>query len=576
YRYQAAAMKRRELVLSNMLEYHLINEQQYEEANNEPIKLAPEKKLQEMADFHAPYFVRHILTVELKKLFGQDTNEMTYHYGINIFTTLDPRMQKVAEETVINEVERNKFRHIDDGALISIDPQTGAIKAMVGGTNYRKDQYNIVTQGHRQPGSSFKPFVYTTALLRGYTPHTIVYDRPASYPSGAGGVWTPKNSDGSYRGALELQQALWLSRNAAAVGVAADIKIQNIIDVAYRMGIKYPLEPYLPSAIGSSVVVPLEICSAYGTLANHGVHNEPFCISRVTTGDGQVLYEHRLRPKRAIPIEIADTMKTMMRGVIERGTGRAARCPFPASGKTGTTNSYRDAWFIGYTDDLVTAVWVGNRQNQSMNRTFGGTVPAPIWREFMLVAQPIMSSEHEKVHNYLSNVNNLPNKVDLDLKPSEYIVRHGRDTMRKPREHRKDRYSDASPPDKPGDVANTPSPPNPRDRTVVILCQQTHLRATTACPSTVAVTYVRGKPPYPPTQTCNVHTRQSIARNPGGNTQRNQQRIARGDALVSNRGITLSICSETGKLATSNCPNVLRRSFTPDNAPSETCPLHRE
>lgn len=570
YRYPEAARRRRELVLSNMLSYNLINQEQFDEANNAPIKLVPEKKLQEMADFHAPYFVRQILTVELKKIFGQDTNELTYHYGINIFTTLEPRMQKVAEETVEAQVRENKFRRIDDGALISIDPQTGGIKAMVGGTNYRKDQYNIVTQGHRQPGSSFKPFVYTTALLRGYTPETIVHDSPGRYPSGAGGIWSPKNSDGRYRGAMQLQQALWLSRNAAAVSVASDIKIQNVIKVAYRMGIKYPLEAYLPTAIGSSVVVPMEICSAYGTLANHGVYNEPYGIARVTTSDGDVLYEHRLRPRRAIPENIANTMQTMMRGVIERGTARAARCPFPASGKTGTTNSFRDAWFIGYTDDLVTAVWVGNRHNQSMNRTFGGTVPAPIWHDYMIVAQPIMLSEHKKVHTYLTNTNNIPDKNDLDLRPSEYVVKHGQDSYRRSRRNR-DRVSDADIGAPTKAVTNSP-PPSARDREVRILCSESHLLATSACPSTIAVTYVRGKPPHPPIRTCTIHRSTPIATAHGGGTRKH--RSVHDATIGPSHGILISICTETGKIATNNCPHVVRRRFSPDQAPSETCPLH--
>ena len=385
FKYLDAARTRRNTVLTNMRKYRLINDAQYQQARTEPIKLAPEKKMQEMADYHAPYFIRHIQTVELRKIFGEDTNDLIYNYGVDVYTSIDPRMQKKAEEVVTSQVRANRSRRIDDGALIAIDPQTGYIKAMVGGTDFRRDQYNIVTQGHRQPGSAFKPFVYTTALLRGYTPRTRVYDRPGRYSTGAGGNWSPKNSDGRFRGPMQLQEALWASRNAAAAGVANDIGIKNIIEVAYAMGIKYKLEPYLTTSLGASVVVPMEICSGYGTLANGGVHHPPTGIVRVVAHTGDVLYEYAPHPTRAIPTEIADTMQTMMRGVIERGTARAAGgTPFPASGKTGTTNSFRDAWFIGYTDDLVTAVWVGNRHNQSMNRTFGGTVPAPIWKQFML------------------------------------------------------------------------------------------------------------------------------------------------------------------------------------------------
>ncbi|HEY3379074.1 MAG TPA: PBP1A family penicillin-binding protein [Armatimonadota bacterium] len=556
FRFPDAARRRRDTVLSSMLENSCISKAQYQEAVDAPLRLAPEHKIQVMADFHAPYFVRQILATELPKIFGQDTHDLTYDYGVDVYTTIDPRMQKKAEEVVTEQVQANHFRNIDDGALVAIDPKTGFIKAMVGGTNFRKDQYNIITQGHRQPGSAFKPFVYTTALLHGYTPQTRVYDRPGHYPSGSGAFWSPKNSDNRYRGAMQLQQALWQSRNAVAAGVANDVGINTIIKVAYSMGIKYSLEPYLSTALGASVVVPLEICSGYGTLANGGVHNPPVAIERVTTHDGEVLYEYTPQPQRILPTSIANTMKTMMRGVVERGTGRAARCPFPASGKTGTTNSFHDAWFIGYTDDLVAAVWVGNRQNQPMNHTFGGTVPAPIWRQFMLVAHPIMAVEHKKNLAELVKLNDLPEPTNVDMQPTPYIIKHG---------NTRARSAD------PFDVqATVPAPVTARDRYVVTLCQQTHLRATPACPDTVAVTYVRGRAPYPPNRSCNVH------RNEAATTGTGVGAHLRHMLKHEDSSIQVSVCAETGKLATSKCPQIMRKRFAPGDAPTETCPLHRD
>ncbi len=544
YRSLEAARARRNTVLRIMRANGFISRHDYEAARQSPITLIPQQPLSKMADFHAPYFVRHILVAELKRIFGQDANRYIYHYGVDIYTSLDPRMQKVAEEVVERKVRENQFRHIDDGALVALDPMTGQIKAMVGGTNFTKDQFNIVTQGLRQPGSSFKPFVYTTALLRGYTPETIVADVRRSYPSGSGKPWTPKNSDGRYRGKMPLKRALWLSRNAAAVGVAADVGIKQVIEVAHTMGIKHRLDPYLPTALGASVVSPLEICSGYGTLANGGIHHLPSGILRVTTPEGSVLYEYRPRPRRAIPTQIADTMQEIMQGVIERGTGRAARCPFPASGKTGTTNSFRDAWFIGYTEDLVAAVWVGNRHNQAMSRTFGGTVPAPIWHDFMMVAQPLMAAEHKEHQAELARINNLPDGPNHETGYSSLLA---------PKDPEK--LDDAK-------AAVPTGPTNPREGYTVTLCQQSGQRANSWCPEKVVITYTKGRAPSPPSTTCTVHTR--AADIPEADTEA---------SAPSGSGLVLSICAETGKIATEKCPIILQRRYRKD-APTETCPLH--
>lgn len=548
YLHPDAALGRRNVVLQIMHDNRLISDHDYRQAKAEPLTVITEKKLTLMADYYAPYFVRYITVTEMKRIFGQDADNLIYHYGVDIYTSLDPRIQKVAEETVTDAIHKNKSRKIDDGALISIDPQTGLIKAMVGGTNFKKDQFNIVTQGHRQPGSAFKPFDYTTALMHGYTPDTIVHDSPHSYPSGSGKPWTPKDSDGHFLGAIPLKKALWLSRNCAAAEVAHDVGIKNIIPVAYRMGIKYPLEPNLATALGASVVVPMEICSAYGTLADHGIHHPTTGITRVSTQDGDVLYEYRANPERAVPAKIADTMKDVMRGVIEHGTARVARCPFPASGKTGTTNSFRDAWFIGYTDDLVTAVWVGNRHNQPMNHTFGASVPAPIWKVVMLVAQPIMADEHLKNQQQLALINSLPD-VTSDTTLADNLI---------------DQTAKAQPDDQ---TATAPSPvdvtpdsvPQGKEYTVAI-CAETGDRANQWCPDKVMVTYVKGSGEEPPATYCSKHTGPESVPNADGSN---------GD----NGGVLISICAETGKIATDKCPTVLLRRFK-NNAPTETCPLH--
>jgi penicillin-binding protein 1A len=543
YSHPTEAKHRRNLVLSTMRDNGAISNEDFTRASEEPVKLKPEKELQKMADAHAAYFVDYILRTELDRIFGRDRELMVYRYGLVIHTTLDPRIQKHAEEVVTSQVRAHRRRNIDDGALVAIDPKTGFIKAMVGGTNFDKDQFNIVTQGHRQPGSAFKPFVYTAALLHGYTPTTTVSDTPGRYPMGNGNNWTPRNSDGKYRGAMQLQQAVWASRNAAAARVADDVKIGRIIDVAYRMGIRkddrYPLSPVLATSLGASAVLPLDICSAYGTLANHGVHNQPTGIRMITNAQGEVLYEAAAEPTRAIPTEVADTMKKIMRGVVDQGTGTAAQCSFPVSGKTGTTNSYRDAWFIGFTEDLATAVWVGNRSNEPMNRTFGGTVPAPIFRQFMEVAQPIMRAEHQQQPELVKR-NTVAELKDLDRSPTAYIARiTGRRYVR-PRD------------DTPATTAET---------VTRRICRDTGLLATRACPTDVRK-FVIGVDD-PPSRACTKH---GAAAN--GTPRPDTTPPQRG-------GIDLYVCPQSGNIATTTCPSPAKKRFY-GNAPRETCPLHQD
>ncbi len=550
YAHPEAAIARRNLVLKTMLDNDMISRTAYQTAYNTPLRLAKPKKIRDSRAAHAPYFVEFIKQ-EMQRIYGKDdATTMMYQHGVDIYTSLDPRMQKVAEDALNTGVEKNRSRNIGDGALISIDPQTGFIKAMVGGTSFTKDNYNIVTQGYRQPGSSFKPFVYTAALLRGYTPKTTVSDSRRSYPSGSGKPWSPRNSDGAYRGRMQLQQAVWLSRNAAAVSVAADVDIENVISVAHAMGISSHLEPVLPTAIGATAVTPLDMCTGYAVLANHGVLNAPTGIVKITTPDGQeVLYESTMKPTRVLPTAIADTMKEVMRGVIQRGTAARAlgRFPYPASGKTGTTNSYRDAWFIGYTDNLATAVWVGNRDNTPMNRTFGGTVPAPVWGEFMRVAEPIMIAEHKDVATELTRRNNQPELLakELNTSPSPHIAKLiGR-----------------------RETANADTDTRPADNYTLTICEDSGRRATSYCPDTETRSYVKGEPPYPPAGKCTQHTKPEDVPNADGEPSRPGANDQQG-------GVLISVCVETGKIATDKCPIVKLRRFT-ENAPVETCPMHR-
>ncbi|MEI6520692.1 MAG: PBP1A family penicillin-binding protein [bacterium] len=541
YRNAKKAKSRRNIVLDAMFINGKIDKAAWKAAKNKPVKLAEERKPSAFRNDHAPYFVQYVQNDELSSpdVLGEDA-ENYLNYGIDIYTSLDPRMQKIAEDAVVDGVNNNRSRNLSDGALISIDPITGYVKAMVGGIDFKKDQFNIVTKGKRQPGSSFKPFDYTSALLSGYTPKTKVEDRPQSFPMGNGKMWRPQNSDGRYQGRIPMERALWGSRNCAAVFMANDIGIDNIISVANRMGIKSKIESNLSTALGSSVVTPLEICSAYCTLANNGIKTNPSCISRICySGSDEVIYERRIKPERVLPMIVANTMKEMMRGVVERGTGRAAQCPFKVSGKTGTTNSYKDAWFIGYTDDLVTAVWVGNRDNTPMNRTFGGTVPAPIWKKYMLSAQPIMAVEH------IDNMSELAIYQQLDdstfsLATSPYILKVRGKDVGEVGSAQNDKLT-----------TNTPGEKKVR----ISICTESGNLSTRWCPERRVTLMLASEAP---TTYCMDHS--------------SSDAIPAADDNSTDGGAVVSICVQSGKIANRKCPVVQQRRFL--HPPTARCNIH--
>ena len=422
YKWPERAKLRRDTVLVTMYKNGVISSADYTAAVNEPLGVMnPPMKSDSTLQSPTPYYMDYVLLKELPDLFNGDkeyADTMIYDVGVDIYTTLDPRLQKTADDVVQKRIAANRGRRITDGALVTIDAKTGAIKAMVGGIDYKSNQYNIVTQGKRQPGSSFKPIIYTTALLRGYTDRTIVEDNPLKI-----GNWSPKNS-GSYSGFITLSSAIQNSKNVVAVRVAQDIGMEDVILVAKAMGIESTINPYLSSALGASEVTPLELCGAYTVLANKGVKNEVYSIAAIAKGD-RIIYEQKKTPERIIPVSIAEMMTKMLTNAVNRGTGTGARSAFSVAGKTGTTNSHRDAWFVGYTKDLVTAVWVGNRDNSRMAGTFGGTVPAPIWRQYMAVAQPIIAAEHKRDEDQLNRLNNVKDGTKLNRTPSHYIASKG-------------------------------------------------------------------------------------------------------------------------------------------------------
>jgi penicillin-binding protein 1A len=270
------------------------------------------------------------------------------------------------------------------GALLALEPQTGEVKAMVGGYDFETSKFNHANQAARQVGSSFKPYVYTTALLEGMKPDDTVLDAPVRFPSG-GGVYSPHNYDGKFEGVITLRKALAESRNVPAVRIAAKVGIKNVIETAKRFGITSKMEPYLPTALGAADITLWEQVSGFSTFPNDGVRVQPHEMRRVVSYSGEVLEEDYPEVTEVIPSEVARAMVTLMRGVVEFGTStRAKILKRPLAGKTGTTNDFTDAWFIGYTPSLVCGVWVGYEEKKTIgDKETGAKAALPVFIQFM-------------------------------------------------------------------------------------------------------------------------------------------------------------------------------------------------
>jgi len=306
----------------------------------------------------------------------------TGNRDLTVVTTLDPRMQAEAEAAVTDVIAREGGRmKVAQGALVAMSPD-GAVRAMVGGCDYNESQFNRATQAERQPGSAFKPFVYLAGLEAGLRP----YDQFVDAPIRVGG-WEPRDYTGRYQGEMTFAEGLAQSINTIAVQVAQRAGIQNVIGVAHRLGISSELAPEMSLALGTGEVNLLELVSAYAPFANGGNGVWAHGIAEIKDSSGKIIF-HRTGSGlgQVVGPELAGTMNEMLSAVIGHGTGRSAALPRPAAGKTGTTQDYRDAWFIGYTADLVAGVWLGNDDNTAMDKVTGGTLPAQTWRRFMLAA----------------------------------------------------------------------------------------------------------------------------------------------------------------------------------------------
>ena len=329
----------------------------------------------EMPRTQARYFVDWILS-QVDGYVGRIDSDLI------ATTTLDLPLQRSAEVVLAKQLaEHGDKMHVEQGAIITLGPD-GAVRVMVGGRSYAQSQFNRAVQALRQPGSAFKPIVYLAAIEAGYTPDDLVTDGPISYKG-----WSPQNFSGKYAGPVTVETALADSLNTVAVRLADFAGPKAIIAVARRLGITQSLPQELSIALGSAEVTPLELTGAYVPFANGGRAVTPYGIKTIAKRDGTVLY--RREPSflgQVIPPKEVGVMNRMLRQVIVRGTGKAADFGFPAAGKTGTSSDFRDAWFMGYTTDYVTGVWLGNDSGAGMRRVTGGGLPARIWREVMIAA----------------------------------------------------------------------------------------------------------------------------------------------------------------------------------------------
>ncbi|MCX7599441.1 MAG: PBP1A family penicillin-binding protein [Armatimonadetes bacterium] len=519
FNYPERALARRNMVLDAMAEVGYISRKQADEAAKQPLGVIGQPREQGYASFRAPHFT-HMVVRMLCETYGVET---IYGGGLRIYTTLDMRLQRAAEEVMTEGVERLRARGVlkrdlrGQGALVCLSTQSGDVVAMVGGVGpYEKVQFNRAHPGPpfygRQPGSAIKPYVWAAALESGYGPYSVVSAAPITIRVGPGKYWSPKGGHGSYT----LASALAHSINRVSVRLLLDIGAEKVARyAAAMMGIPVTRLRAVPSlALGTSEVSPLEMATGFACFPTGGLRPTPRFIRRITDAEGNVLVEEQSHFERVIAEPTANTMVRLMQGVITNGTGRQARISWPCAGKTGTAQDGRDIWFVGFTPDLVASVWVGNDDHSPLGgNAYGGTYCAPIWGAFMRRAMAVWP-----VHGKFSTGPGVQGKV----------ARLGPDNKGK----------------------------------TVTLCSDTGGLAGPYCPSTYEK--VLGENDELPAR-CTVHRRAT-----GGVIEEGSEEI---DLHAGGR--TLTICTDSGQLATSNCPRTIEAQFPPGEGPKGTCSLHR-
>src|SRR5687768_684543 len=406
-RFPARAVQRRNTIIELMRREGVIDDQQASLAKAYPLALARRVESGEIA----PYFAEWVRQT-LHERFG----DRLYEQGLKVYTSLDLDMQAAAERAVEQQLRViegggfGNFRHLtyeqyvargdrDQGsgaespylqtAFVALDPRDGSVRAMVGGRDFYDSQFNRATQAMRQPGSTFKPIVYSTAVQQGFWPSSIVDDSPISLPQLDGTEWTPENYDLKFMGPMTIRQALYDSRNLPAIRVGMQVGENNVVEMARRFGLTTPIPPYPSIHIGSAEVYPLELIAAYTTFANLGTRTRPNAILRVEDSEGNVLWQTKADSAPVLSTAEAMVMVDMLKDVVLRGSavGRVWNAGFrvPSAGKTGTTNDGADVWFVGFTANLVAGVWIGfDKPKKIMSDAQGGRLAAPAYTNFMI------------------------------------------------------------------------------------------------------------------------------------------------------------------------------------------------
>jgi len=400
------AVQRRNTVVEVMRREGVISDADASLAKAYPLRLATRTESGDVA----PYFVEWV-----RQLLDQQFGQQLYEQGLKVFTTLDLDLQSAAEralERQLQSIESGRFgpyRHESyeqymaktegggernaanspylQGAIIAMDPRSGAVRALVGGRDFDDSKFNRAVQANRQPGSTFKPVVYAAALQNGRPPTYILDDSPLTLPMAVGDTWSPQNYDGVFEGQIPLRKALYESRNVPTVRLGMELGEQTVIDMGRKLGLSTAIPAYPSIHIGAASVIPLEMVAAYSAFATLGMQARAMGIVRVENAQGEVLWAPEPVRVPVLSPEEAWLMVDMMKDVVRRGTAAGAvgsQFPIPSGGKTGTTNDYTDVWYIGYTSDLVAGVWMGfDKPDRIMTNAQGGRLAAPAWTAFM-------------------------------------------------------------------------------------------------------------------------------------------------------------------------------------------------
>ena len=472
---------RRNMVLQRMADLGFITPDRAQKAKQAPIKVAKQKP-RTTGFFRAKYMCQYVLD-QLRDKYGYD-EDVIDKAGLTVVTSLNWKMQQIAERVAREELKKiRRSNNVTETSLICIDPHTGYIRAMVGGVNqpWEKYQFNCAVQATRQTGSSFKAFVYTTAFEEGgKNPGSMVAADARGVRMPDGTWYAPKNHERTHYGTVNYTKAFALSLNGAAFNVCQDVGPRKVADMAKRMGIKEHIPAYPSIALGVVEIPPIEMASAYGVLATHGKLAEPIGILQIRNQENDVLED--AQPKVhdvGLKAQTFDYMDQLTRAVVTSGTGNAANIVPDAHGKTGTTEDYTDAWFVGYTPDLVTAVWAGNRNNKPMARVYGATIGVPIWAGFM--------------------------KEAVELNPAK--KKRPAPPVAKAPEKRKRKHNEA-----PVAAVGQPFVGDTNDRNLIRarVCTETGMLATANCPDVETEEFMVGE--LPPR--CTVHTGKKTDKKP--------------------------------------------------------------